>query len=142
MTFKIPTTVVGFVLFNVFVLVMNLFDRDVYIALKDIAFAIPLPSGAIWSMAFGDIFVCYVMLSVFMEIIRQASGDISQPGTHMIALAVFVISLNEFLLIKSFGHSYFFIFLLAALIDFVVTWLSTIIRARRDVRLTGGGGMN
>ena len=90
-------------------------------------------------MAYGDLFICVIMISIFLEVVRQSSGEISKPQTHMISLAIFVISLLEFLLLKPFGNSFFFIFLLASFIDFVVTWMSTIIRARRDIRLTGGG---
>ena len=138
MSFKIPTTVFGFVLYNLLVVPMLLLNWDASEILHRVAFSIPLPSDAIWSMAFGEIFICFVMISIFLEVVRQASGNIAKPQTHMLALTVFIVSLVEFLLFKSFGNSFFFIFLLAALIDFVVTWISTSIRARRDIRVTGG----
>ncbi len=142
MSFKIPTTVFGFVLYNLFALTTLILGREASVDLGTVAFITPLPSDASWVMFYGDIFICIIMVSIFLEVVRQASGEISKPQTHMISLSVFVLSLVEFLLFKPFGNSVFFIFLLAALIDFVVTWLSTIIRARRDIRLTGGESLN
>ena len=139
MSSKIPTTVFGFVLYNLFALTTVIWGREASVDLGTVAFIIPLPSDAIWTMFYGDIFICLIMVAIFMEVVRQASGEISKPQTHMISLSIFVLSLVEFLLFEPFGNSVFFIFLLATLIDFVVTWLSTIIRARRDIRLTGGG---
>ena len=138
MSFKIPTTVFGFVVYNLFAVITLLFGWDAYEFLRSVFISVPLPSGAIWRMANGDIFICIVMVSIFLEIVRQASGEITKPQTHMMSLAVFVVSLVEFLLVKAFGNSFFFIFLLASFVDFVVTWMSTMIRARRDIRLTGG----
>lgn len=142
MSFKIPTTVFGFILYNFFNGIALLFKWDASEALHNVAFSVSLPSGAIWAMAYGDIFVCLIMISIFIEVVRQASGEIAKPQTHMLALVVFVGSLVEFLLFKSFGNSFFFIFLLAALTNFVITWMSTAIRARRDVRLTSAGTLN
>lgn len=139
MSFKIPTTLFGFVVYNLFAIVTLLLSLSAYEILSKTVISVPLPSGIIWQMAYGDLFICVIMISIFLEVVRQSSGEISKPQTHMISLAIFVISLLEFLLLKPFGNSFFFIFLLASFIDFVVTWMSTIIRARRDIRLTGGG---
>lgn len=139
MSFKIPTTVFGFVIYNVFAMAATVFSWDAAAVLSRIAFSIPLPSGAVWAMAFGHIFICLVMLAIFLELVRQSSGDIVKPQTHMLSLGVFIAALLEFLMLRPFGNSVFFIFLLAAHIVFVATWLSTMIRARRDIRLTGGG---
>ncbi len=142
MNFKLPTTIVGFFLFNLFVLTTLVFGMNAYDLLHTDVISLPLPSGEIWRMAYGDIFVCFVMISIFLEVVRQSSGEISQPQTHMMSLAIFIFSLLAFLLIRAYGNSYFFIFLLASFIDFVVTWMSTMIRARRDFRITGGGDGN
>ena len=135
---KLPTTVFGFVAYNIFAISATIFRWDAAAVLSSVIFSIPLPSGAVWAMSYGDIFICLVMVAIFLEIVRQSSGKISKPQTHMLSLAVFIISLLEFLMLKAFGNSIFFIFLLATHIDFVTTWLSTMIRARRDLRLTGG----
>lgn len=139
MNFKLPTTIVGFFLFNLFALTTLVFGFNAYDVLHTDAIILPLPSGEIWRMAYGDLFICMVMLAIFLEVIRQTSGEISKPQTHMVSLAIFIFSLLEFLLFRAFGNSYFFLFLLASFIDFVVTWMSTIIRAKRDFRITGGG---
>jgi hypothetical protein len=101
---------------------------------------IPMVSeGAVWAVTSGDLLVVLSMGFFFVEILKSTSTGASTIANHAVSMVVFIICLIEFLLLKNFATSVFFILTIMTLLDVLAGVVVTIISARRD--FTVGEGM-
>jgi hypothetical protein len=100
---------------------------------------IPMVSeGAVWAVTSGDLLVLLSMGFFFVEILKSTSTGSATIANHAVSMVVFIICLIEFLLLKNFATSVFFILTIMSLLDVLAGVVVTIISARRDFTVGDG----
>ena len=91
-----------------------------------------------WLLSVGDVFVAIGVLFLAFEIVRATRTDKFSLGNHGLSMLVFVVALMEFLILKNFATSTFFLLTGMAAVDVLVGMFVTIITARRDFGVAPG----
>lgn len=91
-----------------------------------------------WRVTSGDILVILSMGFFFIEILKSTSTGSATIANHAVSMIVFIVCLVEFLLLKNFQTSAFFILTLMCLLDVLAGVVVTIISARRDFTVGDG----
>lgn len=99
---------------------------------------IPLPSGARWSMTWGDLIVLITLLLLFVEILKATYTSSASLVDHGLSMLVFVACLLMFLLMKQAGTSVFFLITAAVLVDVIAGYTIGIRVAKRDIGFGSG----
>lgn len=94
-----------------------------------------LISGARWAFAVNDMLLCLAILLLYIELFKSTRTSAASIIDHLLSLAVFIVCLGEFFMIKQFGNSQFLIITLITLLDVVAGFTITISTARRDFGL-------
>lgn len=97
-----------------------------------IAFAPSLMSGAHWQVHYGDIFVFFSLLVLFLEIVNSVNTDSRSIINHGLSALVALICIVLFITTATFGNSAFFMLITMMLIDTIAGFVITIVAARRD----------
>ena len=141
-----------FPLIAVVVIVYNLiaFGGQVFVSgdpnamdavLSDPIIHIKMVSQQIWTVSVGDLLLLGGLITLFQEVLRSAKPDKSAIVNHGLSMVLFVIALVEFLLIKGFGTSVFFLVMCMTLFDVVAGFTIGIVAARRDIEVGTGDGL-
>src|SRR5262245_47578859 len=103
--------------------------------LAAVLFQIPMVSKELWKVTVGDMLILGGLITLFQEVLRSAKPDRTAIVNHGLSLGLFVIALIEFLLIKGFGTSVFFLIACMTLFDVVAGFTIGIVAARRDIEV-------
>jgi len=96
-------------------------------------FSLPMPSaGTRWIVSVGDVITCAGLIMLFFELLKSTSSDQVAIINHSFSMVLFIVCLVEFLLLRPFGTSVFFLLTLMTLLDVLAGFIVTIITARRD----------
>ena len=106
--------------------------------LRDPLFSIPMTSGANWSVGVGDLILFLSLILLFFELLKSTSSQKVAIVNHALSLIVFVVCLVEFLLIRGFATSTFFLIVTMVMLDVLAGFIVTIIAARKDLDFGGG----
>lgn len=101
--------------------------------LRDPVFTLPMTSGATWSVGVGDLILFLSLILLFFELLKSTSSQKVAIVNHALSLVVFVVCLVEFLLVRGFATSTFFLILTMVMLDVLAGFIVTIIAARRDM---------
>jgi hypothetical protein len=102
---------------------------------------IPMVSeGAVWQLTSGDLLIVLSLGFFFIEILKSTSTGSATIANHAVSMVAFIICLIEFLLLKNFATSVFFILTIMTLLDVLAGVVVTIISARRDFTVGDGVG--
>jgi hypothetical protein len=104
---------------------------------------LPMYSGDVWRVTWGDIFLVGSMCLLFVELIRSTRVGTASITNHLLSFLVFVVALLLFILAKGFGNSTYFLFLTMTFLDPMAGLVVTTVAARRDLAVgdtLGGGG--
>jgi hypothetical protein len=93
-----------------------------------------LPSGVLWSISAGDVFVIVGLALLFVEILSASPRRVSVVN-HGLSLLVFVVCVIEFLLVPGCGTPEFLFITLMTLVDSVGGYSISARLARRDVEI-------
>lgn len=141
MLIALPLLVIPVVLYNIVVLT-GLFGGAGVVgtdgALRDILFTIPMASGAGWSVGVGDMILFLALILLFFELLKSTSSQKVAIVNHALSMILFVACLVEFLLIKGFATSTFFLIVTMVMLDVLAGFIVTIISARKDLEFGGG----
>lgn len=107
-------------------------------ALSTTIFQMPMVSGGKWVFETGDGILFAGMIMLFIEIIKSTNSKTFSLINHGLSMAIFVLSLVAFLLVRNFATSVFFLLLLMMLLDVIAGFLVTIVTARRDFGVGSG----
>jgi hypothetical protein len=109
-------------------------QRDIA-ALLDQGFSLALFSGDSWKISLGDGFVTGALALLFVEIIKAAGTTHREIINHGLSMLTFVGAVVEFLVLKGFGTSTFFLITAMCLFDVVAGYTISIVAAKRDLSM-------
>jgi hypothetical protein len=141
MLIALPLLMIPVVFYNIVVL-STLFtggDRGLSAAagadaiLRDPLFSIPMASGTSWNVGVGDVILFLSLILLFFELLKSTSSQKVAIVNHALSMILFVICLVEFLLIKGFATSTFFLITTMVMLDVLAGFIVTIISARKDL---------
>lgn len=99
---------------------------------------LPMVSGDIWNVTWGDLFLVASMGLLFVELLRSTKTGSASIMNHALSVVVFVVALLLFIIVDGFGNSVFFIFMTMTFLDFMAGFIVTTVTARRDLSVGGG----
>ena len=100
---------------------------------------VPMVSGDIWEIKWGDVFLLTSMGLLFVELLRSTKTGSESIMNHALSVVVFVVSLLLFIIVQGFGNSVFFLFMSMTFLDFMAGFIVTTVTARRDFNVADGG---
>ncbi len=138
MLIAIPLLLLPVVLYNIVVLFgasgdMGMAQADAI--LRDPLFSIPMASGALWNIGSGDMILFLGLILLFFELIKSTSSQKVAIVNHALSMILFIVVLVEFLLIRGFATSTFFLIVVMILLDVLAGFIVTIISSRKDFDL-------
>ena len=140
MLIALPLLLIPVVLYNIVILFGASGDGGMAAAddiLRDPLFSIPMTSGANWSVGVGDMILFLSLILLFFELLKSTSSQKVAIVNHALSLVVFVGCLVEFLLIRGFATSTFFLVVTMVMLDVLAGFIVTIISARKDLDFGG-----
>ena len=138
MLIAIPLLLMPVILYNIVVLFgapgdMGMAQADAI--LRDPMFSIPMASGAQWNIGSGDLILFLGLILLFFELIKSTSSQKVAIVNHALSMVLFIVVLVEFLLIRGFATSTFFLIVVMILLDVLAGFIVTIISSRKDFDL-------
>ena len=107
-------------------------------ALGDPLFSIPMVSGTAWNVGTGDLILFLSLILLFFELLKSTSSQKVAIVNHALSMILFVICLVEFLLVRGFATSTFFLIVTMVMLDVLAGFIVTIISARKDLDFGAG----
>ena len=101
-------------------------------------FTISMFSGDRWDVSFTDVFLGLSLMLLFVEMTKATRTDSLAIINHGLSMLVAVICIIEFIAVKGFSNSTFFMLLLMTIFDVVAGFTITIVAAKRDFGSSGG----
>ena len=146
MLIALPLLVIPVILYNIVVLssLMGGGDQTGLAAggadaiLRDPMFSIPMASGTSWNVGVGDLILFLALILLFFELLKSTSSQKVAIVNHALSMVLFIGVLVEFLLIKGFATSTFFLIVAMVMLDVLAGFIVTIISARKDLDFGGG----
>ena len=136
MLVALPLLVIPVVLYNIVVLTELFSPAGAAAAdgsLRDVLFSIPMASGASWNVGVGDLILFLSLILLFFELLKSTSSQKVAIINHALSMVLFIVVLVEFLLIRGFATSTFFLIVSMVLLDVLAGFIVTIIAARKDL---------
>ena len=103
-------------------------------AVGDVIREVTLPSGAIWPITLGDVFIVTALVLVLIEFASLGSGRASVVN-HALSAIVFMICVAELLFVRGCGTAEFALMTLIVGLDVVAGYSLTARLARRNLEL-------
>jgi hypothetical protein len=138
MLIAIPLLLIPVILYNIVVLFgdsSNVGMAQADALLRDPLFSIPMTSGAQWNIGSGDLILFLGLILLFFELIKSTSSQKVAIVNHALSMILFIVVLVEFLLIRGFATSTFFLIVVMILLDVLAGFIVTIISSRKDFDL-------
>ena len=136
MLIALPLLLIPVVLYNIVILFGGSGGGGLAAAdeiLRDPIFSVPMTSGASWDVGVGDMILFLSLILLFFELLKSTSSQKVAIVNHALSLIVFVVCLVEFLLIRGFATSTFFLIVTMVMLDVLAGFIVTIIAARKDL---------
>src|SRR6202167_5021326 len=95
-------------------------------------------SGQDWVLTWEDLLIAFSILLLWIEIIKSTRMGMRTIMDHLLAMALFVAMLVEFLLVQRAGTSTFFLLMMIALVDVLVGFIVGIRSSQRQVEIEAG----
>ncbi len=102
-------------------------------AMLDHSVALKMFSGDVWRITIGDGIVLLALFMLFVETIRAARHNARELLNHAFSMLTFCIALVEFIVLKGFSTSVFFLITAMCLFDVVAGYTISIVAAKRDL---------
>jgi hypothetical protein len=92
-------------------------------------------SGQDWVLTWEDLLLAFAILLLAVEIIKSTRMGMRSIVDHVLAMALFIIMLVEFLLVQRAGTSTFFLLTMIGLVDVLVGFIVSIRSSQRQVEV-------
>jgi hypothetical protein len=142
MLIAFPLLALPVLVYNLMLLTMagGLMTLDAAGKLAAPLFTIPMASGGAWPVTGGDLFLAGSLIVLFVELLKSTNSRNVAIANHALSMILFVACLVEFLLLKGFATSVFFLVTLMVLLDVLAGFIVTIVSSRRDIGFSAGVG--
>jgi len=97
------------------------------------SFPVKVFSGDLWKISLGDCLLALSLLLLFIETVKAARTSHREILNHALSVLTFVAALVEFIVLKGFGTSTFFLITAMCLFDVVAGYTISIVAAKRDL---------
>jgi hypothetical protein len=133
-----PLLLIPVLVYNIFALFSLGSPDGAYNAMTSVLFAIPMPApGSHWSVSLGDFILFGSLICLFFELLKSTQSDNVAIVNHSLSMLLFVVCLVEFLLIRPFATSVFFLMSAMTFMDVLAGFIVTAISARKDIDFGG-----
>lgn len=92
-------------------------------------------SGQDWVLTWEDLLIAFSILLLWVELIKSTRMGTRTIMDHLLAMALFIAMLVEFLLVQRAGTSTFFLLLMIALVDVLAGFIISIRGSQRQVEI-------
>ncbi|MGO9703454.1 MAG: hypothetical protein ACLPX7_29825 [Xanthobacteraceae bacterium] len=92
-------------------------------------------SGQDWVLTWEDLLLAFAILLLAVEIIKSTRMGMRSIVDHVLAMALFIVMLVEFLLVQRAGTSTFFLLTMIGLVDVLVGFIVSIRSSQRQVEI-------
>src|SRR5271154_2630068 len=92
-------------------------------------------SGQDWVLTWGDILLAFTVFLLWVEIIKSARIGPRSVMDHILAMALFIGMLVEFLLVQQAATSTFFLLMIIALVDVLAGFVVGMRSAARQIEI-------
>src|SRR5580698_6257910 len=130
-----PLLLVPFVIYNIVAFILRLPD-DIWTAP---ATTVHMMSGQDWVLSWEDIILAFSIFLLWIEIIKSTRIGMRSVMDHILAMALFIAMLVEFLLVRPAGTSTFFLLMMIALVDVLAGFIVGMRSAQRQIEVEGPG---
>jgi len=141
MLIAFPLLALPVIVYNLVLLTMagGLMTADAPTKLAQPLFTIHMTSGGAWPVTSADLLLAGSLIVLFVELLKSTNSRNVAIANHALSMILFVVCLVEFLLLKGFATSVFFLITLMVLLDVLAGFIVTIVSSRRDIDLAPGG---
>jgi hypothetical protein len=101
--------------------------------------AVHMMSGQDWVPTWGDMLLAFSVFLLWVEIIKSVRIGTRSVMDHILAMALFIVMLVEFLLAPRAGTSTFFLLTVFALFDVLAGFIVGLRRPPRRIEVEGPG---
>src|SRR5580658_7989418 len=92
-------------------------------------------SGQDWVLTWEDLLLAFTILLLAVEILKSTRMGMRSIVDHVLAMALFIGMLVEFLLVRQAGTSTFFLLTMIGLVDVLVGFIVSIRSSQRQVEI-------
>lgn len=135
-----PLLLIPVFVYNIFAII-SLIGGDpgsAYNAMTAVQFTIPMPApGSHWAVSIGDVVLFGALICLFFELLKSTQSDSVAIINHSLSMVLFIVCLVEFLLLRPFATSTFFLLTAMTLMDVLAGFIVTAISARKDIDFGG-----
>jgi hypothetical protein len=96
-------------------------------------------SGQDWVLTWEDVLLAFAIFLLWVELIKSARIGARGAVDHILAVALFVAMLIEFLLVQKAATSTFFLLMAIALVDALAGFVVGMRTATRQIEVEGPG---
>ena len=96
-------------------------------------------SGQDWVLTWEDILLAFAIFLLWIEIVKSTRIGPRSVMDHILAMALFIVMLVEFLLVQRAGTSTFFLLTTIALVDVLAGFIIGMRSPRRRIEIEGPG---
>ena len=126
-----PLLLIPFVIYNIVAFIFRLPD-DIWTTQ---AATVHMMSGQDWVLTWEDLLLAFSIFLLWIEIIKSTRMGMRSTMDHILAMALFVAMLVEFLLARQAGTSTFFLLMVIALVDVLAGFIVSIRSAQRRLEI-------
>ena len=130
-----PMILIAVIAYNLVVFGSGVAGQHDMTAMLGQGVAIPVFSGDIWKVSLGDMFLVGSLGLLFAETIKATGTSHREIVNHGLSMLVFVGAMAEFLVLKGFATSTFFLITAMCLFDVVAGYTISLISAKRDLSM-------
>ena len=99
---------------------------------------IHMMSGQDWVLTWEELLLAFTILLLAVEMLKSTRMGMRSIVDHVLAMALFIAMLVEFLLVRQAGTSTFFLLMMIALVDVLVGFIVSIRSSQRQVEIQAG----
>src|SRR5580704_12289517 len=96
-------------------------------------------SGQDWILTWEDLLIAFSIFLLWIEVIKSTRLGTRGVMDHILAMALFIAMLVEFLLVRQAGTSTFFLLMTLALFDVLAGFIVGIRSSTRQIEVVGPG---
>src|SRR6201996_9087099 len=128
-----PLLLIPFVIYNIVAFIFSL-PNEFWVGP---ATTVHMMSGVDWVLTWEDLLIAFSIFLLWIEIIKSTRLGMRSVMDHILAMALFIAMLVEFLLVKQAGTSTFFLLMIIALVDVLSGFIVGMRSAQRQVEIEG-----